>query len=392
MKRAKLFLFIFVFSAASSAHAACQLVNTSVHTLAGYSGAVMTMGAGSTFYGNIHTIADSTLGASSNVSGQIVAGATATIGALSTVGGSVVAGDAVTVGAGATTGAITANNTTAIASHLAALTAEQTRLRGLAVPAANELAATMTGTTTTLEAGVYHATAMTTAASTTLTFDGKGVKGDWIFNIDTYISFGASMNMVLLNVTDDSTITWNAGGYTTVGAYSDVIGTYIAGVYAVTGSGVNVKGVGGSCARIFATTEYVTIGVNSVIGEAGCTDDGFSPGVTVAIVGSNAPDHFVIGHDNEGFFCLAETVPVTATYTDNSITTCYEGTIVLDTQTGDGDWSLFSGSGSLVDATADDDLATYTYSLADSGFSLSYSAGLATMDIDTYAGAFATMM
>jgi hypothetical protein len=390
MKRTKQLLFIFMFSAASSAHAACQLVNTSVITLAGYSGAAITMGANSTYYGNIHTIEASTLGANSNVYGQIVAGAAATIGASSIVTGSVVAGAAVTLGANSTTGPITANNATPITSHLAELVAEQTRLRGLAVPAANELAATMTGTATTLEAGVYHATAMTTAASTTLTFDGKGVKGDWVFNIDTYISFGASMNMVLLNVTADSTITWNSGGYTTFGANSDIIGTYIAGVYAVTGASVNVKGVGGTCARIFATTGYVTLGEYSVIGEAGCTDGGFSLGGATVIVGSKAPDHFVIDHDNEGFFCLAETVPVTATYTDNSITTCYEGTITLDTQTGDGDWSLFSGSGSLVDAIADDGLATYTYSLADNGaaeFSLSYSGPRPTMDIDTYAGA-----
>jgi hypothetical protein len=389
MKRTKQLLFIFMFSAASSAHAACQLVDSSSNKLSGYAGAAITIGAGSTYYGNVHVNAAATLGVSASVSGQIVAGAAVTLGGSANVDGSIVAGDAVTVGAGATTGAITANNSSGIASHLEELTAEQTRLRGLAVPAANELAATMNGTATTLEAGVYHAAGMVTAANTTLTFDGKGVKGDWVFNIDSYISFGASMNMVLLNVTDDSTIIWNAGGYTTVGANSDVIGTYITEVYAVTGSGVTLKGVGGVCGRIFSTTEYVTIGANNVIGEAGCTDGGFSPGATV-IVGSKAPDHFVIGHDNEGFFCLAETVPVTATYTDSSITTCYEGTITLDTQTGTGDWSLFSGSGRLVDATADDGLATYTYSLADNGaaeFSLSYSAGLATMDIDTYAGA-----
>jgi hypothetical protein len=389
MKRTKLLLFILMFSAASSAHAACQFVDSSSHKLAGYAGAAITMGAGSTYYGNVHVNAAATLGVSASVGGHVVAGDGVTLGGVANVDGSIVAGGAVTVGAGATTGPITANNSSAIASHLDELTAEQTRLRGLAVPAANELAATMNGTATTLEAGVYHAAGMVTAASTTLTFDGKGVKGDWIFNIDSYISFGASMNMVLLDVTDDSTITWNAGGYTTVGANSDIIGTYITEVYAVTGSDVTLKGVGGVCGRIFSTTAYVTIGANNVIGEDGCTDGGFSPGVT-AEVGSNPPDHFVIGHDNEGFFCLAETVPVTATYSDNSITTCYQGTITLNTQTGTGDWSLFSGTGSLVDATANDGLATYTYSLEDNGtaeFSLSYSAGDATMDIDTYAGA-----
>lgn len=47
--------------------------------------------------------------------------------------------------------------------------------------AANQLPTSMT-VSTTLEAGDYHTTALTTTAGITLTFDGQGVDDHWLIN------------------------------------------------------------------------------------------------------------------------------------------------------------------------------------------------------------------
>ncbi|MEM7563098.1 MAG: DUF6701 domain-containing protein [Pseudomonadota bacterium] len=104
------------------------------------------------------------------------------------------------------------------------------------------------------------------------------------------------------------------------------------------------------------------------------------------------PDYFVTAHDGSGIYCLAEPVSVTATNTGGATATSYTGTITLDTQTGDGNWSLVSGSGSFNDVTADDGLATYTYALADAGvaiFELDYPQGTDIFDIEAFDGGIA---
>ena len=96
---------------------------------------------------------------------------------------------------------------------------------------------------------------------------------------------------------------------------------------------------------------------------------------------------FVITHDNNGINCLAETIQVDVV---DSIAgtprTDYTAGITLDTQTGSGTWTLVSGGGTLVDATADDGLASYDWPSGESTavFSLSYTNGTASFDIDAY--------
>ncbi|MFT4650552.1 MAG: hypothetical protein ACI9AP_000721 [Flavobacteriales bacterium] len=387
MKLTKQLFFILVFAAASSAYAACGLLDSSLHKLAVYSGSAITMGVDSVFNGNLQVVTGATLGAGASVSGHVVAGRAVTLSAGASIGSSVVAGSDVTLGAASSVGRTTANNSSVIANHQVQLTDEQARLAAIVAPAANELATTMT-VNTILEAGVYHAVALTTTENITLTFDGKGQDGDWLINVDTYISFGASLSMELLNVTDNSTIIWNTGSSTTTGASSDIIGTFFAGTHIITGASVYLKGIGGACGRMFATNEYVTLGADNVIGEPGCTVDAVSPVAKIVIVGSDHPDHFLINHDEGGFHCLAEPVSVTAKYTNGSTATCYTGNITLDTQTGAGDWGLLTAIGSLVDAVDNDGLATYTFSAADNGvagLSLYYTDETAeTFDIDAY--------
>ncbi|MFT5074445.1 MAG: UDP-3-O-[3-hydroxymyristoyl] glucosamine N-acyltransferase [Halioglobus sp.] len=150
------------------------------------------------------------------------------------------------------------------------LTAVQEKLAAIETPIENLLAATMT-VDTTLEAGIYNTTALTTTAGITLTFDGKGEDGIWLINIDTFIAFGANLTMELLDVTDNSTIIFNTAGYTTVGADSNLIGAIFAGSYITTGATVALTGIGGTCGGIYTTNGAVTLGADAKMGAIGCT-------------------------------------------------------------------------------------------------------------------------
>ena len=101
-------------------------------------------------------------------------------------------------------------------------------------------------------------------------------------------------------------------------------------------------------------------------------------------------DHFVVAHDGLGINCLPETITVTAAQADGSTYTGYTGSIVLDTQSGNGTWTLNTGTAAnFSDAAAGDGLATYTFDAADNGvavFNLDYPTGTASIDVDAYEG------
>lgn len=102
-------------------------------------------------------------------------------------------------------------------------------------------------------------------------------------------------------------------------------------------------------------------------------------------------DHFVVSHAGAGINCIAEPITVTAKQADGSTYTGYTGSIVLDTQSASGNWSLNTGTAlNFSDATADDGLATYTFDAADLGvavFDLDYQGAIPTINIDAYEGA-----
>ncbi|MGB5447713.1 MAG: DUF6701 domain-containing protein [Woeseiaceae bacterium] len=95
---------------------------------------------------------------------------------------------------------------------------------------------------------------------------------------------------------------------------------------------------------------------------------------------------FVVNHDNFGINCLAETITVRVEDTSANPLTTYQEQVTLDTQTGSGSWLLVTGSGTLIDATANDGLATYDWPLGESSavFSLSYPEGPLSVDVDVY--------
>jgi hypothetical protein len=104
-------------------------------------------------------------------------------------------------------------------------------------------------------------------------------------------------------------------------------------------------------------------------------------------------DHFTISHDGAGIHCLTEPIVVTAKDAANSTLVTYNRPITLDTQSGQGTWSLLSGDGTFLDATAGDGRATYTFVASDAGdatFALSYTQGTPTLDVDAFETALTT--
>jgi MSHA biogenesis protein MshQ len=93
----------------------------------------------------------------------------------------------------------------------------------------------------------------------------------WVFNIDTYLSLGAGTKIILENVHQDSTLIWNTGGYTFIGALSTFRGTILAGSYVTTGAGSTLNGVADSCGGILTIGGAVTLGATNVVGAMGCS-------------------------------------------------------------------------------------------------------------------------
>ncbi len=90
-------------------------------------------------------------------------------------------------------------------------------------------------------------------------------------------------------------------------------------------------------------------------------------------------DHYVITHDGFGINCATETITVEA-MDDSSPSQPFDAdglTITIDTQSGRGDWSLVTGSGTFSNGTADDGIATYTFAAGETSveFGLDYLEG-----------------
>ncbi|PKV44305.1 putative secreted protein with PEP-CTERM sorting signal [Janthinobacterium sp. 61] len=234
------------------------------------SGDVATMGAASLLSGNLQSLGAATIGANAVVSGNMVSGGAATVGANATVAGKVAALGAITLSASSTThGADTLSALpTNVQSNAQQIGAAQAALKNMGQGTA--LGTTMT-LDTTLYPGVFTAANLSTTAGITLTLDGQNRPNQsWVFNIDDYLVTGAAMKIVLINADASNSVIWNSGGYTSLGASGEFIGTILAKDYVSVGAGTSVTGVGSACGGLYSATSYVSTGDGARIGGSGC--------------------------------------------------------------------------------------------------------------------------
>jgi serine acetyltransferase len=229
-------------------------------------GTILTTGANATVEGSTRAAAASTLGASSKVS-DLQSGTAVTLGASAKVTGDLEYGTAVTYGASATSGADLPNTPAPVIidEHQGVLDA-QSALDSM-TPSTN-IAPGNIAVDTTFMYGVYDVNGLlTVTAGVTLTLDAQDTDGDFIFNISNYLTFGAAVNVVVVNGTGKNRVIWNAtGNYVSIGANANIVGTILAKGYVSTGANSSVTGVGECAGAVYSGASYVSIGAGAVIG------------------------------------------------------------------------------------------------------------------------------
>lgn len=192
---------------------------------------------------------------------SVVAGGYASYGAGATVSNEVGAVSYIAGGAGSISAADRVN-TTGVAGALTEQAAAQLALNNMGT--GTVLGATMAGQRS-LSPGVYSASALTTAAGTTLTLDGGGADNPfWVFNIPTYLVTGASTKVKVANAGPNASVVWNTGGYFAMGASTSFLGTVMSGAYISQGAGSDF-----SCGNLFAAS-YVSISAGSHVTSTNC--------------------------------------------------------------------------------------------------------------------------
>jgi hypothetical protein len=280
------------------------------------SGGVMTLGANGQASGDVQSKIAATVSAGATVTGSVVAaGGVGTMSAGAGVGGNFAAGvasafaiDAVLAGAwqvGAEELRLdqllpTANqlydadptslyNKAAVAAddnflediksgiddNIASATTQLINIKGQLNNLAPSvyLDATM-NTDRTFTAGVYSAPSWSTTAATTLLLDAQ-FKDDqlWVFNIGNVFAFGGASTVKMINVNegDNAQVIWNTGGYISIGDGANIVGTMMTDQYIMVGANTTVKNASdGSCAGLYSTASYVSVGNSAVIGGEGC--------------------------------------------------------------------------------------------------------------------------
>ncbi|MFT6195426.1 MAG: serine acetyltransferase [Cognaticolwellia sp.] len=251
-----------------------------------HAGTTATIGASAEILSNLVAGTTATIAANVDVEGDVLAGSTVTIGAGAVIGGNVDAGTTTTIGAGVLiAGDLTPNSLVAVPlppvvnNQEALITSAQTTLKALGT--GTELVSTTFGVNNeTLEAGIYSSiNYLTIAIGKTLTLDGKGQDSIWVFNIANYLSFAADSEVILKDVTDNSSILWNvlgdktgSAGYAQLGAGAEVRGYIFAKGFVQTGANALITGIGNDCGGAYSATSFIEFGADSLIGQEGCTN------------------------------------------------------------------------------------------------------------------------
>jgi hypothetical protein len=76
------------------------------------------------------------------------------------------------------------------------------------------------------------------------------------------------VNVVVINGTDNTRVIWNAtGGYISIGANANIVGTILARDYVSAGANASLTGVGDYCGSVYSGTSYVSIGAGATVGD-----------------------------------------------------------------------------------------------------------------------------
>jgi len=244
-------------------------------------------GTDSIINGNVLTGSYLTVGADSKIDGDTVAIAATTLGAgAETL--NLWSGTAVTLGAGSgardvhhgtafTRGAAATTKTVSGAAPTPQIHGEQgdaaSWQTGLtALPPTQDLIPGNIAAPVVYAPGVYQTAGLRTfAADTIVTLDAKSDDAVFVFNISSYLTFGARVEVKVINQASDKNVRviWNiAGGYVAVGAGANIVGTVIAKSYVSIGANATIRGIvhddcGGTA---YSTTSYVSVGAGAIVG------------------------------------------------------------------------------------------------------------------------------
>jgi predicted acyltransferase (DUF342 family) len=256
------------------------------------SGAATTLGAGAIVHGSTLAGAATTLGANVIVNGNVDSGAATTLGANATVDGAISSGAATTYGAGASVNWRNFNSST-LATYATPSPVTQDVIDTQAFLSGLEpdvvLLPGNIGADKTFSPGVYEvAGPLSVTGGTTITLDAESKAGVFIFNISGFLSFGAGVNVVMINDTEDTRVIWNiTGTYISVGADANIIGDLLAKMYVSTGENSTAGGT-------YSATSYVTVGAGSEINEPSLGGEENTPPVAF-----DGPEGFVPTHPND---------------------------------------------------------------------------------------------
>jgi hypothetical protein len=236
---------------------------------------VSTGASSSTVNGDVVAGTYLTLGADSMITGTADSGGIATLGASAQVQGLLNSpGNVIGAGAQAAPGSGSAAYAPGFATPAAELATAQSDLNAMGVDYFETFGNEATGAN--YPTGVYNVNGLQTyTANTTITLDPGTDCNDFVFNADSYITFGAGVNVVMATNSCATVpqVFWNAGGYISIGAGANIIGTVIAKTYVSVGATATVQGADGECGGgVYSQSSYVSIGAGAVVSGGGsCT-------------------------------------------------------------------------------------------------------------------------
>ncbi|MFT4867203.1 MAG: hypothetical protein ACI8RE_003404 [Ilumatobacter sp.] len=244
----------------------------------------VTGGATSTINGSVAAGTYITTGVSATIYGNAAAGTATTLGANSMVAGSIESGTVTTVGEGATIDSAKTES-----GSPSAMTPDFDRGQQEILQAQQFLRLFESGEVlksgdiddTTFTAKTYGVAGHLTATENTIiTLDANHQDSEFIFNISSNLTFGEGVTVKVINDRDGAgnevhvSVVWNAtGGYITLGARANVVGTLLARGYVSTGASSTLSGPGNTCGgAVYSASSYISIGAGATLGAgAGCT-------------------------------------------------------------------------------------------------------------------------